>query len=830
MRPSRLTLFGWMTGLFLFVTIAPAAQTPPAPPDLKKDRGVDRALTYNLGATGLRGWIYTKAATQLDGLQGRTTTASRQILVTHVGANSPADGVIRVDDVILGAGGKRFNDDARKSLALAIQEAERETNRGVLPLTIWRDGATLDVQLQLPVLGTYAPTAPFDCPKSKKILEEACAALEKEPLREDLWGAINGLALLSTGKPEYLPCIRELAHKLVPASRSLKPAGMVVWDWGYKNLFLCEYFLLTGDEQVLPAIREYTLALARGQSLYGTFGHGLAMPRDDGGPNGSIPPYGPVNTAGLVANLSIVLGAKSGVKDPEVIAAIDRAMKFFAYYVDKGSIPYGEHAPWPYHENNGKNAVTAVMFRLQPGQEAAAKFFAMMSTAAYANRESGHTGQGFSYLWGALGANVGGPDAAAAFFAQASWHLDLVRRCDGSFTYEGGEQYGPGKTDDNTYYGKSSYYGLSPNATYVLTYALPLRKLYMTGRDADRTHWLSASEVREAIAAGRFDLDRATMTPRQLVASLGDWSPVVRGWAAEELAKRPEAPGLVPELIKIAEGNDARTRHGACEALGLIKNADALPVLGRLLTHEDRWLRVKAAMALRAFDDMAKPALPDLLKAAATNAEPAEPIGWADPVQIVQTELAITLFGKLLDDPRQIAPEQLYPAIRAIAGAPDGMARATLRKLFEQKLTAEDVQALGPVILSAVNTRSPADTMFSNEIRMGALKALTRYHFVEGIEAAVTLALTQGGHGSENRTGQIMSQLIPYGAAAKPVIPRLRKLIDAFNAESNRGAFPKGELNQRRVQAVEDAIQAIESSNTTPPLRSLDASPKPPST
>ena len=79
------------------------------------------------------------------------------------------------------------------------------------------------------------------------------------------------------------------------------------------------------------------------------------------------------------------------------------------------------------------------------------------------NREYGHTGQGFSYLWGALGANVGGPAAAAAFFKEASWHFDLVRRCDGSFTYDGGEQYGPGKTDDDTYYGKSSYYGLSPD-------------------------------------------------------------------------------------------------------------------------------------------------------------------------------------------------------------------------------------------------------------------------------------------------------------------------------------------------------------------------------
>ena len=69
------------------------------PPDLTKGEttGVNRAGTYNLGATGLRGWIYLKPATHFDGLQGRTTAASRQILVTHVGAKSPADGVMKVD-------------------------------------------------------------------------------------------------------------------------------------------------------------------------------------------------------------------------------------------------------------------------------------------------------------------------------------------------------------------------------------------------------------------------------------------------------------------------------------------------------------------------------------------------------------------------------------------------------------------------------------------------------------------------------------------------------------------------------------------------------------
>ena len=148
-----------------------------------------------------------------DGLQGRTTALSRQILVTHVGVKSPADGVLAVDDVILGVDGKPFSDDARKSMAAAIQEAEKESNAGVLKLTRWRAGRTEDVQLKLRVMGTYSETAPYDCPKSKKIFEEACKALEKEPLDENWHGAISGLALLATGKPEYLPRLQEFAER-----------------------------------------------------------------------------------------------------------------------------------------------------------------------------------------------------------------------------------------------------------------------------------------------------------------------------------------------------------------------------------------------------------------------------------------------------------------------------------------------------------------------------------------------------------------------------------------------------------------------------------------
>lgn len=795
-----------------------------APPDLTKGETnkVDRKLTYNLGPTGMRGWIYTRAANFQDSVHGLTTTASRQILVTHIGAKSPADGVFKVDDIILGVNGRPFSDDARKSVGMAITEAEKTSNRGILKLVRFRDGKVENVELKLRVMGSYSDTAPYDCQKSKLILTEACKALEKEKLDDGIWGAISGLALMSTGNPEYLPKVQALARSMVDKKLDMDGGDRCdTWGWGYKNLFLCEYYLLTGDKDVVPGIKAYTVALARGQGMYGTFGHGGALKTPDGKLHGSIPPYGPVNQCGLSANLSIVMGKKCGVSDPEVDAAIDRAAKFFGYYVDKGSVPYGEHIAWPYHENNGKNSIAALMFALQGGHAADAEFYAKMCTAAYANREYGHTGQGFSYLWSALGANAGGPVAAAAFFKQAQWHLDLVRRCDGSFTYDGGEQYGAGRTDDDTYYGRSSYAGLSPQATYVLTYAMPLKKLYITGRGSDKSKWLGKKEVAEAIASGSFYVDRQKKSVNELVAAFNDWSPVVRGQAADELARRPEAKAMVPQLITMAEGRNGRVRQGACEALGFIKDTNALPVLVRLLRHDDRWLRVKAANALKNMGGAARPVLPDMLQAVVDTAEPTSPIVWADPIQLTHGELADALFGGLIRNSFDgIDRKQLYPAIQAVSRNADGMARAKLRGIFESVLTLEDVLALAPDILAAIDETAPADTMFGNEIRLGGLRALGKFHFKEAIPVSVKFARTQSPHGSESRMGEIMKVLVSYGSAAKPVIPQLKEVIDICNLQWKNGQFPK-DCNDRRVASLEEAIKTIEEAKEQPELRTI---------
>jgi len=63
-------------------------------PDFTKGEGIPQGASHdwNLGATGLRGWMYSEKL---------TTAKARQIKVTQVAEGSPADGVILEGDVIL---------------------------------------------------------------------------------------------------------------------------------------------------------------------------------------------------------------------------------------------------------------------------------------------------------------------------------------------------------------------------------------------------------------------------------------------------------------------------------------------------------------------------------------------------------------------------------------------------------------------------------------------------------------------------------------------------------------------------------------------------------
>jgi len=217
MRPPSSRRFGVTCCLILAAALHSALASPAegpsktSPPDFTQGGVVPKNAKHdwNLGATGLRGWMHC------DRL---TTSDARQILITTVEQRSPADGVLAAGDVILGVGGKPFSIDPRTELGLAITAAETTAGAGRLRLTRWRAGVTEEVVVTLPVLGDYSSTAPFDCPKSKRILEAGCAALAARMADpgygtgasgEPITRALNALALLANGNPVHRPVVKK---------------------------------------------------------------------------------------------------------------------------------------------------------------------------------------------------------------------------------------------------------------------------------------------------------------------------------------------------------------------------------------------------------------------------------------------------------------------------------------------------------------------------------------------------------------------------------------------------------------------------------------------
>ena len=799
--------------LLLGGTEAIAARGKPAVPDLTQGGGKDDKHDWNLGPTGARGWIWARSL---------ETTDSRQILVTKVDKGSPADGVLQPGDVILGTGGKPFADDARKAFGRAVTEAETRQGQGILKLIRWRGGKQQQVQIRLPVLGAYSDTAPFGCAKSQKILDAGCRHIAGR-MKGGIDGKINALALLASGKKEYAALVRDYAREVGPPDLKLKlhsTSGMAAWHWGYTNLFLTEYCLATGDKAVLPAIREYAVNIAKGQSGVGSWGHGMAWPdANEGRIHGSLGGYGALNQAGLVCHLSMVLAGKCGVRDTEVQEAVGRANRFFGFYIGKGAIPYGDHRPgWQVHDDNGKNSIAAVLFDLQ-GEGEGARFFSRMTVASYGERERGHTGNYFSFLWGPLGAARAGPAAAAAFLKEQRWYYDLARRWDGSFPYQGGAGMGGGE---------HKYGNWDCTGAYLLAYALPLGKLHLTGKGASADNALTGADLAGVVEDGRdFSSWHMGIEPyrgkgeQDLLKCLASWSPAVRHRAAQALAEKEG--DVVRPLVSMLGAGDLNTRYGACEALGALKGraASAVPALTQALAHRDLWLRIQASYALSSIGGPAKGSAPEMLRLAVQDDA-------SDPREFMQRYLAFCLFypggalrmvGLLARDLEGVDRQLLYPAVERLLTNDDGRARGAVSSVYKQ-LSYEEIRPLLPAILRAIETPSPSGVMFASGIRLRGLELLAEHRIKEGMPLCLKVMDIEAW-GKRDRIAGCLKILARYGGAAKAVLPELKALEKQLLAHREARGL------KEQIDLVRKTIADIESATDAPQLRTLDAPAKP---
>jgi len=789
------------------VSLAQDVQAVPTIPDLTKGGVLEIEGFYHLGATGAQGRMYVEKF---------MTTKARQILIIKVAPGSPADGVLAVGDVILGIGEKRFASDARKAFGRAIDEAETEASKGVLKLLRWRKGTVETVALKLRVMGTFSNTAPYDCPKSKKILDEALAKLASD-VSGGKWGrfSLEALAFLASGRPEYIKLVRDHLHAEKWAGPEAQ-CGEHAWTAGYRGMLLTEYYLATGDKYVLPAIREYAVKTAMGQSNTGTWGHSFARPRANGGRlHGRLSGYGELNSAGLPCFLSLVLAKKCGVKHPEIDMAIAKCTRFFGQFVGKGTIGYGFHRPSLEHNSNGrngdssngKNGNAAIIFSVM-GKHDYARFFYKLVTSSYDEREFGHSGNSHHQLWGGIGANMGGPKAAAAFARELRWYAALVRKGDGSFAHQPlGGTYGGG--------------AMSATVANSLALAVPLRKIYITGKGSDPKHWLDEAGVKEAIDAGRWRMaDFEKMTADQLIDALDCWSPNAREWVAEGLGTKTDK-SIVPRLVKMLSADSTEARAGACTALGYQgeRAGSAVGVLTKALNDKDAIVRVSASYALGRIGQPSHKAVPEMFKALIATEED-------ESMQPTRTALAYALghkpgrsaplyfaglFASWPEDANPLAGldrQVLYPAMSTILKHPSARVRGCGGYMY-QYLTTEDIAIMAQDIYDATRELAPGYAMFGDLPRNHGLDMMAERRLAEGIDIAIA-TVDPKDWGQQTRLPNRFSVLQKYGGAARHVLPQIRELRWDLRKPESRAL-------------VEETIKAIESDKNPKQLTSLAA-------
>lgn len=782
--------------LLAAASFALLAVAPQGPPDLTAGGRIPATAKHDwaLGATGARGWMHCDRM---------VTTSARQIAITAVAPGSPADSVLAVGDVILGVGGEPFADDPRTVFGQALTTAESTAGGGTLSLLRWRAGETATVTIELPVLGDYAATAPYDCAKSQRILERGCAALARRMAAPGyapppIPRCLNALALLASGEAEFLPLVKREAKW----AAEFEADSFQTWYYGYVCILLAEYVRSTGDASVLPGLRRLALAAAAGQSRVGSWGHRFAQP------DGRLGGYGMMNAPGVPLTIGLVMARGAGVDDEAVARAIERSAALLRFYVGKGAIPYGDHDPWiETHEDNGKCGMGTVLFDLLD-EPAAATFFARMSLASHgAERDTGHTGNFFNLLWALPGVSRVGSLATGAWMQEyGAWYFDLARQWDGTFCHQGP----PEEKHD-------SYHDWDATGAYLLAYALPRRRLLLTGARPTQVPALDGDGVAALIVDGRgwSNRDRtshyAALGEAELLRRLGSWSPVVRDRAAAALARRA---AIVPQLVERLGSERVEERYGACLALSRMgaAAAPAVDALRACLAHDDLWVRVEAASALGRIGRAALPALPTLLETLARAPTDGDPRG------MEQRYLCFVLFDRRVGMLRQpldgVDREALYAAIRAGLQNEDGRARSAIASVYDW-MSFETIQPLLPSILEAIMVQAPSGVMFADGIQVAGLELLARHRVEEGIAACVHFVRHMKQHGSEKRVPKVLEILRRYGAHAQPFVPELLRAAEFFEREEKD--FPP-KLGKQKAEAVRAAAAAILEDTARPTL------------
>lgn len=397
------------------------------------------------------------------------------VIRTEVG--TPAHGKLQPGDMIYSTNGKSFEGDADavyRQLSEAITYSETEQAGGKLVLGVRRGSRTMDVELQLEVMGAYSATTPYYCPKTVKIIKKA------EQWSMDRYRPESGLAsspdgflhtdllfLLATGDPEVQGLVRRSVYEIMEQMEPLQPADPMRrvsnWNTGYTAMLLGEYYHATGDRNVLPYLKNLCDQAAASQlkpappggpvpyetaqfeEVTGGWRH-KAPTAPDRWKSG----YGLLPHAGMACVTGMIFADEAGLDiDREaMLRGIEHFRKQRAEY---GYVLYSYRnvrvdGPAPIRPEaeangmlwsmNGKLGNAAAMFDLLDDRQVV-DICSRYCVYGYNNTRSGHGGMFFNNFWTPIGAYAAGEAGFKHFMKGQTWWRELYRRPDGSFDQAG---------------------------------------------------------------------------------------------------------------------------------------------------------------------------------------------------------------------------------------------------------------------------------------------------------------------------------------------------------------------------------------------------------
>ena len=444
----------------------------------------------------------------------RAVLTEKTFVVRFIFKGSPADGKLRLGDVITGAGGKPFSphtfggqphgyEGPILDLGEAIDKAEGKD--GKLTLNVVRGASANDAVLSLETIGSFSPTFPVNCRKSDLLRGRALKYLAEHP--ESGGGPAHARAMVA------LAMLTDPAHEAAGKRLALSwndPPGPGTWTWGisYQLITLCEYHLLTGDASVLPTIKAATnrlreaqydgrivvwaakpnedpKAIDAAQQLYlGGFGH---KPYVSGvGQNG----YGPMQYTTILAVIAWQLAERCGVKvEPR---AMRNAFDFIHRGTNEGGyVAYGgeftlnnglvDPVAWRKSTGGtnyvGRAGASLLAHTLSP-DFADARIYVEKNKSymkkAYKSLPDGHACSTLGFAWGLLGASASDDETILRTLLDYHKAWFTMMRCpDGSFVVQPGRDYA-----DEGYYISSRF---NPTAVMALVLGLNYPKLLIQG-------------------------------------------------------------------------------------------------------------------------------------------------------------------------------------------------------------------------------------------------------------------------------------------------------------------------------------------------------------